>query len=224
MVSFLMVSVQQISCYIPWNDLSFVGKKAWSIKYHIRLVSGEAHLNPYSHRHPVGPFLSHLIFGTLVVFKIMKILILYATGAFPSWDNSLGRQRSYNNFIFQFVFPSCKSLHQLYRARMFLPTAPTISTGIFTDVIWRGSYHPISWDSFVAFGWQAWDLDANSERRLSSRSSWLLGTCVIRAALKLPMGLPHALATRRLPWLLHPLEMPFSIKYYLVLWSFLCFA
>ena len=43
----------------------------------------------------------------------------------------------------------------------------------------------------VAFEWQAQDLNAKSHthKKMSSRSSWLLGRCIIIAALKLPMGL-----------------------------------
>lgn len=138
MVSFLMVSVQQISCYIHLNDLSFVGKKAWSIKYHIRLVSGEAHLNPYSHRHPLGPFLSHLIFGTLVVFKIMKILILYATGAFPSpeilhWED----KGPTINLLFSLFFPPANHCINVLEQKCFFPRHPLFPQG-FSQMWYEG--------------------------------------------------------------------------------------
>lgn len=140
------------------NYLSFVGKKQWSIKYHVRLVSGETYLNPHSLRWPLWPFLNHLIFGTLVVFKIMKI-VLYATGAFVSpetlyWDDK-GALRI--NLFFSLHCPPCKQLHQHFRAKVSLPTALAIFPQGFLQMLyvsWRGSYHPVSCDSFCCF-WMA---------------------------------------------------------------------
>lgn len=154
----------------------------------------------------------------------MKTLI-YATGAFLSpdklyWEDKGGPTI---NLFLSLCLPPANYCISILEEKCFCPWHP-LSPQVFLQMWYEGVATIQYPETPVAFEWQAQDLDAKSERRLSSRSSWLLGRCIIRAALKLPMGLSHVLATRRLPWLLCPLEMLFSIKYYLFFWNFLCFA
>lgn len=93
---------------------------------------------------------------------------------------------------FSFWTPPSILLHQRFRAETLLFTAPAVSPRIFTDVIWVGNSRSISYDSFCCF-WMASTRPkcqvTHTHKKMSSRSSWLLGRCIIIAALKLPMGL-----------------------------------
>lgn len=132
----------------------------------------------------------------------MKI-VLYATGAFVSPETLYWEDKGALtiNLFFSFHCPSANNCISILEQKCRFPRH---SLSFHRDFYRCCMFHegvatilyPVTLS--VAFEWQAQDLDAKSQRRLSSRSSWLLGRCIIVAALKLPMGLSHVLSTKRL--------------------------
>lgn len=133
-------------------------KKGWCVQAHVNLVSGETCSSLYSLQPPLWPFLSQLIFGTFLLFKIMKILLLYVAGAFLSPEILYQEYRgalTINLFSSLHFQPVTDYISISEQCRNF-PGHPLCPQGFLQILydLWRGSCHPASCDSFCCF-WMA---------------------------------------------------------------------
>lgn len=112
-------------------------------------------LEPLLSQTPSVTLLSQLILGTFLLFKIMKILLLCATGAFLSPETLYQEYRGALtiNLFFSLHFQpvtDCVSISEQYCNFPGHPLSPQGLLQILYD-LWRGSCHPASCDSFCCF-------------------------------------------------------------------------